>query len=158
VIFGDTGAQTNFAANGLAFTNVGIDVDTTVASIRFAQTGVTNSIATNSDTPPRYHTVRIAAGKTLSITGTNGFSLMRDYVDNIQGLGTMSVQFSGGAGAKLVVSNAAANFGVLIGNSAQPTPTLNISNIDNCSMYVSRLGLGEYQVFPNYRNYNDLNQ
>src|SRR6202008_2669718 len=96
VVFGDTGAQTNYAANGLAFTNIGIDVDTTVASIRFAQTSVTNSVATNSDTPPRYHTVRIAAGKTLTLTGTNGFSVMRDYVDDIQGLGTMSVHISGG--------------------------------------------------------------
>ena len=25
-------------------------------------------------------------------------------------------------------------------------------------MYVSRVGLAEYQFFPNYRNYNDLNQ
>jgi autotransporter-associated beta strand protein len=156
IVFGDTGAQTNYGANGLAFTNIGIDVDTTVASIRFTQTGLTNAAATDTNTPPRYHTIRIAAGKTLSVTGTNGFSLLRDYVDDIQGLGSMTVQISGGAGAKLVVSNAAANFGVLLGNQAQPT--LNISNIDNCSMYVSRLGLAEYQLFPNYRNYNDLNQ
>ncbi|HXU79056.1 MAG TPA: hypothetical protein VN794_20935, partial [Methylomirabilota bacterium] len=130
-------------------------MSTTVASLRFSQTGTTNAIASDSDAAPRSHTLRLNAGVTLSITGTNGLSLMRDYMDDIQDLGTMTVNIVGNAGSRIVVSNAAANFSILLGNQAQPT--LNMSNVENMVTYVSRVGLAEYQLFPNYRNYNDLN-
>jgi autotransporter-associated beta strand protein len=158
VVFSDLDAQTNVFSSGFAFTNSTVDVNTTIGSLRFSQTGVTNTIASDpaDSAAPRSHTMRINPGITLSITGTNGLSLMRDYVDDIQGLGSMTVNIVGGAGSKMVVSNANANFAVLLGNQAQPT--LNMSNVENMVTYVSRIGLAEYQLFPNYRNYNDLNQ
>jgi autotransporter-associated beta strand protein len=158
VVFTDLDAQTNIFTSGFAFTNSTVDVNTTIGSLRFSQTGLTNTIAVDpsGNAAPRSHTLRINPGVTLSITGTNGLSLMRDYVDDIQGLGTMNVNIVGGAGSKMVVSNANANFAILLGNQAQPT--LNMSNLENMVTYVSRIGLAEYQLFPNYRNYNDLNQ
>jgi autotransporter-associated beta strand protein len=156
VVFTDLDAQTNVFPSGISFSNSFVDVNTTIGSLRFSQTGLTNGFASDTNTPPRFHTLRINPGVTLSITGTNGLSLMRDYVDDIQGLGSMTVNIVGGAGSKMVVSNANANIGILLGNQAQPT--LNMSNLESMVTYVSRLGLAEYQLFPNYRNYNDLNQ
>src|ERR1051326_5282420 len=156
VVFTDLDAQSNVFPSGISFTNSFVDVNTTIGSLRFSQTGLTNAIANDTNTPPRFHTLRINPGVTLSITGTNGLSLMRDYVDDIQQLGSMTVNIVGGAGSKMVVSNANASFGVLLGNQAQPT--LNMSNLETMVTYVSRVGLAEYQLFPNYRNYNDLNQ
>lgn len=156
VVFTDLDAQSNVFPNGISFSNSFVDVNTTIGSLRFAQTGLTNAIASDTNTPPRFHTLRINPGVTLSITGTNGLSLMRDYIDDIQNLGSMTVNIVGGAGSKMVVSNANANFAILLGNQSQPT--LNMSNLENMVTYVSRIGLAEYQLFPNYRNYNDLNQ
>jgi autotransporter-associated beta strand protein len=156
VVFTDLDAQTNVFPSGIAFSNSFVDVNTTIGSLRFSQTGLTNAFAGDTNAPPRSDTLRINPGVTLSITGTNGLSLMRDYVDDIEGLGSMTVNIVGGAGSKMVVSNANANFAILLGNQAQPT--LNMSNLENMVTYVSRLGLAEYQLFPNYRNYNDLNQ
>jgi autotransporter-associated beta strand protein len=156
VVFTDLDAQSNVFPNGISFSNSFVDVNTTIGSLRFSQTGITNAFAGETNTPPRFHTLRINPGVTLSITGTNGLSLMRDYVDDIQGLGSMTVNIVGGAGSKMVVSNANANFAILLGNQSQPT--LNMSNLESMVTYVSRVGLAEYQLFPNYRNYNDLNQ
>src|SRR5262249_46811536 len=120
VVFTDLDAQTNIFTSGFAFTNCTVDVNTTIGSLRFSQTGVTNAIASDpaAGAAPRSHTLRINPGITLSLTGTNGLSLMRDYVDDIQGLGTMNVNIVGAAGSKMVVSNANANFAILLGNQA----------------------------------------
>src|ERR1051325_1774103 len=90
VVFTDLDAQSNVFASGISFSNSFVDVNTTIGSLRFSQTGLTNAIANDTNTPPRFHTLRINPGVTLSITGTNGLSLMRDYVDDIQGLGSMT--------------------------------------------------------------------
>jgi autotransporter-associated beta strand protein len=151
VVFGDQGSQTN-VVSGIPFTNSFVDVDTTIASLRFSQTGLTNnSIATNP--PPYYHHVHILAGKTLTISGTNGFSLMRDYLDDLAGLGFMGVNISGEAGSRMVVSNTIANFSMLIAN--QSLATLNMSNLDNLVIIANRVGIGEYQLYPNYREINN---
>ena len=153
VVFTDTGAQTNNFSDttGMPFTNSVVDVNTTIASLRFAQTGVTNSIATNP--PPYFHHVHILTGKTLTITGTNGFSLMRDYVDDLAGLGFMGVTISGEAGSRMVVSNATANFSMLLAN--QSLSTLNLSNLENLAITANRVGIGDYQLFPYYREINN---
>jgi autotransporter-associated beta strand protein len=162
VVFTDLDAQTNIFASGFAFTNSTVDANITIGSLRFSQTGVTNAIAADpaDSAAPRSHTLRISPGVTLSITGTNGLSLMRDYVDDIQVLNRpMFVNIVGGAGSKLVVSNANANFGVVLGNqSFTGHSLLNSSNLENMVVFGSRFGVAEYQFFPNYRNYNDLNQ
>src|SRR6266850_5315437 len=144
VVFTDLDAQTNVYPSGISFSNSFVDVNTTIGSLRFSQTGVTNAIASDptGNAAPRSHTLRINPGVTLSISGTNGLSLMRDYVDDIQGLGSMTVNIVGGAGSKMVISNASANIAILLGNQAQPT--LNMSNLENMVTYVSRIGLAEY--------------
>ena len=156
VVFGDVGAQTNNTFDtGIAFTNASIDTSTTIASLRFAQSVYTDlSTTTNS----LYHTIRIATNAALLITGTNGFSILRDYMDEFADPGidgrTLGVNFSGGT---LIVSNANANFGILIGSvgGGGLQPTLNMSNLNNFVSYVSRMGLAEYQLYPNYRELNN---
>jgi len=146
VVFSDPGAQTNGAfSSGVAYTNVGIDANVTVSSLRFAQAG-------QDAAKDLYHTIRIAPNVTLSVTGTNGFSLLRDTIGDF-GLTTrlMGVNFSGAGGA-LLVSNAAANFGVLLGSSE--FPTLSISNLGTFSTYVSRIGIADYSIYPYYRELN----
>lgn len=160
VVFGDKGAQTNFTG-GIAFTNVGIDANVTIASLRFMQTGETNSVATNSR--PRFHTIRIAPSTTLTITGTNGFTFLRDYIDDsFTNLVSMGVSMVGGTSSRLVVSNNNANFALLVGNQSFGSTFgdksfLNISNVNNFVAVVNRMGLADYRLFPNYRNYNDVN-
>ena len=155
VIFGDLGGQTNslvvvpsVSTNFLVSSIV--DVDTTVASLRFAET--------NSAT--RYHTIQIASGKTLSITGSNGFSLLRDLVAD-SGYGNLTTPFTVtmlGSG-KLVVSNTAANFALLNdGSGNNALSLLDMSGLDSFSATVSRMGLGDYTLWPNYFNLSVENQ
>ena len=138
VIFGEAGAQTS-----TTFTNVGIDANTTVGSIRFAQ--ATSGTA---------YTIKIGTGATLAVTGTNGFSLLRDYIAEF-GLGEhpMTVNFINTNSGTLLVSNANANFGVWVGNSGNPT--LNVSNLATMVTYVNRMGLSDFRTYPNYRALND---
>ncbi|HEY3761665.1 MAG TPA: autotransporter-associated beta strand repeat-containing protein [Verrucomicrobiae bacterium] len=155
VVFTDTGAQTNnfssIPTNGIPFTNSIVDNNFTIASLRFAQTGVTNSIATNP--PPIYHHVHIAAGKTLTITGTNGLTMMRDAFDDASaGLNNMRVDISGDTGAKLVMSNLSANATVFVGGGL--VPTLDMSNLPSLSITANRIGIGDYLLYPNYPGIN----
>ena len=162
VVFGDFGAQTNTTfATGISYTNASIDSNTVIGSLRFAQSVYYNANTTNS----LYHTIRIAPNASLTVTGPNGFSILRDYVDEwadpqIDGR-TLGVNFSGGGA--LIVSNATANFSILIGGAggsggfgaALIQPTLNMSNLNLFVSYVSRMGLGDYQLYPNYRELNN---
>jgi autotransporter-associated beta strand protein len=153
VVFTDIGAQTNNfpSTTGIPLTNSYVDQTMTIGSLRFAQTGLTNVIATNP--PPYFHHVHIVAGKTLTISGTNGFSLMRDYfAEDAAGLGTMGVTISGDAGSKLILSNQTANATVLVGNSL--LPTINMTNLPSFVVDVNRVGFADYQLYPNYRGIN----
>jgi hypothetical protein len=78
----DLGGQTNsqvivanVSTNPLV--NSVVDADTTNGSLRFSQT--------NGSTA--FHTLRINPGRTLSVTGTNGFRFLRDYINEIAGIG-----------------------------------------------------------------------
>ncbi|HTY89193.1 MAG TPA: autotransporter-associated beta strand repeat-containing protein [Candidatus Acidoferrum sp.] len=152
VVFGDTGAQTNtttLASGGNVFTNIGIYSSVTVGSIRFSQGVYTNTATTNA----LYYTLKLAPNVTLAVTNTGGFSLLRDYVGEY-GIGqdrTMGVTIVG-TNAQLVVTNLAANFAVLVGNAQQPT--LVMSNLDRLVVGVNQMGIGEYQLYPNYRGLN----
>lgn len=152
VVFGDIGAQTNgFAAtgqSGIPFTNSVADVSTTISSLRFAQSGSTNfsSLATNP--PPVFQHVQILASNTLTINGTNGFSMLPDYFSLLgPDARAMNVTIDG-AGAKLVVSNQNANFAIFGGNDL--ISTLNMSNLDTFIGKVSRFGIADYLIYPNY--------
>jgi autotransporter-associated beta strand protein len=159
VVFTDIGAQTNGFGNpgqsGIPFTNSVVDVDTTVNSLRFAQSGSTNfsSVATNP--APVFHHVQILNGKTLTIAGaSNSFSMFPDYFDP-RGfdIRPMNVTIDG-AGGKLVVTNQNANFSIFSGNLI---PTLNMSNLDTFIARVSRIGICDYLLYPNYRDLNTAN-
>ena len=146
VVFADSGAQTNNLGNsGISFTNIGIDANLTVASIRFAQNTFTNTVTTNT----LYHTIKINNGSTLSITGTNGFTLLRDTIgengyvpDNTMGVNIV------GTNGTLSVNNPNANFSILLGSGEQPS--LSLSNLGTFVTFVSHVGIGEYLLYPNY--------
>ncbi len=130
VIIGPIGAQTN------TLTNIFVDVSTTIASLRFAVTNTTNC----------YHTVFINPGQTLSVTGTNGFSILRDYLalaapENITFTGT---------NATLLVSNENAHISSIIDNTV--TNQLDFSHLGTLVADVSQVGLADYLLFPNYTN------
>ncbi len=128
VLFTDLGAQTN------VFTNSIVDTSTTIGSLRFLN-------QTN-----RYEILSIASGNTLSIVGTNGFSLWRNDVNLA---GTMNISFLGGG--NLVVSNQNANFNLLIDN--QVANTLDLSGLGTFTAFLNRMGLGDYSLYPNYYNF-----
>jgi autotransporter-associated beta strand protein len=157
VVFGDIGAQTNVFPTGFSFTNSIVDTNTEIGSLRFSQTGITNAIASVTNLPPRYHTIQIKPAVTLTVSGPNGFSLLRDYIDERYALGVqlglMGVNVVGGVGSKLVVSNETANFGILLDLNTQSS--LNMTNLPTFVADVNRMGIGEYQIYPNYRGLND---
>ncbi len=95
----------------------------------------------------------MAPGTKLSVTGSNGFSLLRDYINDfgVSPDNTMGVNFEGINGT-LLVSNTAANFAILLGNSEQPT--LSISNLGTLFMDVNQFGIADYEIYPNYRGIN----
>ena len=157
VLLADSGAQTNLFSTGMPFTNITVSTDTTVGSIRFMQSVYTN--AANTVTNTLYHMINIAPGKTLSVTGPLGFRILRDYLDeNAYIPRTLGVAVRGGGGAKLMVSNDTANIAFLLDRQGSSlTPFLNMTNLDNFVAEVNRLGFAEYQLFPNYRAYNNGN-
>lgn len=160
VVFGDLGGQTNRMANGITFTNIQIDQDVTVGSMRFGAGTYTNLVvdATNA----LYHHVRLnGANRTLTVNGTRGFSLLRDYIaeygnnagskpDRKTGL-----IFSGGNGSKLLVTNFNADFAILLdGGNASGESFLAMTNIGTFAAAVNRFGAGDFQLYPNYREMN----
>ncbi|MDD1748596.1 MAG: hypothetical protein LUO89_01850, partial [Methanothrix sp.] len=154
VVFGDIGAQTNFTEGGLSFTNSIVDANTEIGSLRFCQTGETNAVATDTNLPPRFHHILLNPGVTLTVSGANGFSLLSDYFKERQGLGRLEVAFSGGTGSKLVVSNQTANFAFLTDTDTSDVSVLNLTNLQTFVAEVNRIGIGEYQIYPNYRELN----
>jgi hypothetical protein len=142
VVFAQFGTQTNSIVADESSTNMLVsslvDVDAEIASLRFAQT---NNI--------RFHTLRIDSGKTLSITGTNGFQFIRDYINEFAGLpGSPFVTI---AGEKMVVSNRGAMFAVQV--DGQITETLDMSQLNNLVVDVDRMPIGDYSAYPNYWNF-----
>jgi hypothetical protein len=148
IVGGVTNISTNFLVNSV------IDSDTTIGSLRFSQ-------LSNNTT---YHVLNISPGRTLSITGTNGFSFLRDYIeDNTTGSplappagwADPRVTFLG-TNATMVVSNDSANFALLI--PAQRASHIDMTQLDRFEANVVRFGLGDYSLYPNYGNYNYANQ
>jgi hypothetical protein len=150
VVFMDWGGQTNYVYSnstppGVLFTNYLIssivDNDCTISSIRFAQTNA-GYVA---------HNIQINPGKTLKITGDNGFSMLRDFDDLKAGIGAnANVTFIGTNGAALVVTNPVANFSLLMDNGVKNT--LDMSQLDNFQATVNRFNVGDAEGYPNFWN------
>jgi hypothetical protein len=149
VVFGNFGGQTNsYLGSGALLINSIVDQNTEIASLRFSQT----------NTPYMYHTLQIGPNKTLKVTGPNGFSILQDYVSGIVGvpvsLSAAIVDITG-SGSTLLVSNSAANFATLVaGASGQ---IFSMTNLDTCIVNVHRIGFGDFELYPNYHNFNDNN-
>lgn len=137
VVFSDLGGQTS------AFTNVVVDQDVTVGSLRFAMTNVT-----------RYYTLEILPGRTLEVVGPLGFRVLRDYVED-NGSGWLNlvngpmISFVG-SGGRLVISNPAAPVAVAVG--AQTPHTLDLSGLGTLVADVDRFGFGDYSMVPHYHS------
>jgi len=148
VIFSDYGGQTNSIVSvaGVStntMVNSIVNNNLTIGSLRFSET----------NTSFRAHTIQIAAGKTLTITGTNGFSILRDYMNELASLsGNLLVTLVGTNGATLAVSNQNANFVVLYDN--QQAHTLDMSGLDNFQATINSLALGDYRGYPNWHSIN----
>ena len=119
-----------------------IDNDVTIESLRFAQT---NGLS-------YFQTLQIAPGKTLTINGSNGFSLLRDYVDSLAGFSTKMSVIISGQNATLVVTNKNADFTMLVDNGQ--AQNLDLANLDNFKATVNHFALGDFNVYPNFFNYN----
>ena len=131
VVFGDRGG----VGVNLNPTNVVVASNFEVASFRFAQ-------EMDADTN-RYHNVEILSGATLKVTGTGGFSMLRD----LKGVNRrQEVTFSGGG--TLMVSNPVAKFSMLIDFNVNNT--LDMQRLDNLYIDVSRIPLGDYRAYPNF--------
>ncbi|HSU56940.1 MAG TPA: hypothetical protein VLT36_22965, partial [Candidatus Dormibacteraeota bacterium] len=150
VIFNDLGGQTNSllivpnTSTNLLINTI-VNNDTSIASLRFAQT--------NGSTG--FHTLQIAAGRTLRITGTNGFSVHRDYISDsgFENLGSSLTVTVVGTNGSMVVSNKGADFAMLLdngGNNARST--LDLSRLDNLTATVEKFALGDVGAWPNYMN------
>jgi len=128
------------ASDDVIFTDYGntnyVNADVTVSSLTFLPI----SNLTNQN-------MAIASGKTVSVLGTNSFTLNNDSYTSQAKVYALNVFGSGGAA--LVVSN---KQGVFSANSSQGTGgatsglQLNMTNLDNFSAIVGRFGLGDWTM------------
>lgn len=132
IIFKDTGGTTN--NTGPTTTNIVISASKQVGSVRFAQETSTATI---------FHNIEFQSGAVLSVTGPDGFSLLRDSKSVARQIDVR--MFGNGS---LVVNNPAANFGTYI--DGQVVATLNLSALDSLNVDVNRLPFGDYRTYPNY--------
>ncbi len=140
IIFTDLGGQTNTIFSGVLTPNIIISNSITNASVRFAQT--------NAGT--RDYIIQLTPGTIWTLNGTNGFSFLRDYLDNIfTGLPAMT-NLIFGQGAAMVVSNEQANFSMLVDNGI--AQLLDMSQLDNFATDVNQISLGDYLQYPNFFN------
>jgi hypothetical protein len=138
VVFTAAGATTNyFATNNTPITSI-VNQNMTVGSLRFAQ------YSTNLT----YQNLQIDPNVSLAVTGTNGFTMLMDYLGKAQ-TNQMYVTITGQSGA-MVVSNENANFAILI--DGRQNNTLDMSGLGNFVADVNQVGLGDYLLYPNYGN------
>lgn len=146
VIFTDASAYN--ATNPPFPTTCYIPEDVEIASMRFMQTNANS----------RYHYIEIAPGKTLKITGTNGFYVIRDFINSMSGLysATRPEIYFVGTNSTVVISNPVANVAFLIdGQVAQNTskPKVDFTWLQTLIVDVNRFGWGDYSLYPNYWNF-----
>jgi hypothetical protein len=131
VIFNQGGAQTSTNS-----TNSIVDITTTIASLRFAISNATTNV----------QSILINPGVTLNITGTNSFSELRDLIEFPF---SMNV-FISGQGGILNVANESGNFAML--NDGNVRSLLDMQKLGFFNADVSRLGIGDQSVYPNFTN------
>jgi hypothetical protein len=139
VVFGQSGAT-----NAITLTNVIVTAGTTISSLRFAPTNSTF----------KFYNLMLNDGVTLAVNGAQGFSVMKDVLNAYSGLGGVTVTMRG-EGGTLAVTNPAANFLAMVDNAQ--ASSLDFSGLGNFVANVNQVGIGNYQFFPNYRNWNDQN-
>ena len=139
VVFGQAGTT-----NAVTITNIFVTSDVSIASLRFAPT----------NNGSKFFTMQINPGVTLGLGGTKGFGLMKDYLNALSSLASgMNIVMTGGG--TLAVTNKAANFISYVDNSV--AYTMDFSGLGNLVADVNQFSLADYSLFPNYRNWNDLN-
>jgi hypothetical protein len=143
VVFNDLGTQTNSVVTTSTTTNLLtstlITSDTTISSLRFAQTNGLGSIKTN------WHNLFINPGVTLGIAGNDGFSMLRDYTYWSGGLMKVSIY---GTNGTFVQTNENSHFAIL--SDAQEQSVLDMSGLGNLQLDVNQLNLSDYAAYPNY--------
>lgn len=140
VVFTDLNEQTNiFYGNGTGTTNQlsnsVVNASTVISSLRFA---LTNSV-TNCQN------LFISPNVSLSITGSDGFKILRDYP--YWSLGKMIISIYGTNGT-LVQSNESSSFSIL--SDAQQASTVDMSGLGNLYLDINRFYLSDYLGYPNY--------
>lgn len=116
-------------------TNMIVSGNFEVGSLRFSQ-------EMDADAN-RFFNVEILSGATLKVSGSGGFSMLRD----LKGLNRrQEISFSGGG--TLMVTNDNANFSLL--TDFQVNNTLDMQRLDNLYVDVNRIPLGDYRAYPNF--------
>ena len=141
----ETGAQSNNLAAGTMFlTNSYVDNNYTIASLRFSQ--VTN-ISTGTT---NWHNLYIKDGKTLSITGNAGFSVLKD-VTQIPNKLNVSIWGTNGTFSQ---ANESANFSILNDYQSGTTAAsiVDMTGLGNCNLDVNRVAIGDIEAYPNFWN------
>ena len=158
VFFGSLGAHTNRdSVSGIPSTNINISQNITVGSMRFGA-----GTYTNTTTNALFHHIVISApNTTLSVISNRGFSILRDYIAEYadatdSGPDRKTGLFITGTntGARLLVNNTNANFSILLDNGNSGDSFLNMTNLTTFEANVNRIGLGDFQLYPNYRALN----
>ncbi len=130
VIFSQGGAQTTTNTNSI------VDITTTISSLRFAMT--------NSST--NFQTILINPGVTLNITGTNGFSELRDLINWAFSMNVIIA----GQGGTLNVANENGNIALLTDGNIKSL--LDMQKLGLFTADVNRLGIGDINAYPDYTN------
>lgn len=139
VFFGQTGATNAVITNSI------VDQNFTVASLRF---GATNSSV-------KFHTLNVNSGVTIGVGGSKGLSVLRDFETELGGAaGGMTVTITG-IGGTVAVTNESANISILL--DSQQAHAFDMTQLGNFVADVSQIDLGDYYLWPNYRNHNDQN-
>ena len=140
----DSGAQTNNVTGGALLTNSVVDNNYTIASLRFSLTTNLSTGTTN------WENLYIQDGKTLTINGNAGFSLLKDVTQ----LPLKMYVSIWGTNGTFKQNNESANFSIL--NDYQSSTTaagiVDMTGLGNCNLDVNRVAIGDVEAYPNFWN------
>jgi len=135
--------STLFRTTNLVFNSI-VDGSYTLESLRFGTTNSVNFMQSLNITP----------NNSLTITGANGFSMLRDYVSAFQsGVGQMRATIAG-TNASLIVTNRSANFALVVDANQV---NLDLSYLDTFKGSVNLFSIGAFSGYPNWYNLNANN-
>ncbi|HSY17371.1 MAG TPA: hypothetical protein VK815_03515 [Candidatus Acidoferrales bacterium] len=146
VVFNDIGTQTNnLLATSITtnlLSNSVVDVSTTIAALRFSQT---NAIPASGAPNTNWQNLVISPGVVLTINGSGGFSMLRDFS---YGLNKLNVTIAGTNGT-LIQSNETANFSLLADGAV--ASILDMSALSKLQLDVNEVNIGDILSYPNYQ-------